>query len=124
MEDELDRLRHKRMAEMLKRIEQQKKEKELKDVERKKSNEFLTNVLLPDAYQYYQEQIQHQRPQIAQKIVDVLQYLVSSGALQYKLNREQIIMIDRKLGGIGPTIRIKRSGKEYMDIATALKKEK
>ncbi len=124
MEDELERLRHKKMAEMMKRFGQQKKEEEMKQVETEKEDQFLLNIMLPEAYTYYRDQILPNRPMIAQKIVEVLQYLVSSGVLQYKLNTEQIILIDRKLSGVGPSIKVKRSGKEYMDIATALKKEK
>jgi DNA-binding TFAR19-related protein (PDSD5 family) len=124
MEDELERLRHKKMAEMMKRIGQQKKEQELKQEETEKEDQFLLNFMLPEAYRYYKDQILPNRPMIAQKIVEVLNYLVSSGVLQYKLNTEQVILIDRKLSGVGPSIKIKRSGKEYMDIATALKKEK
>ena len=120
--DELERLRHKRMAQMMKRIESQKKIEELKKEETEKEDKFLENVMLPEAYQYYRTQIVPQRPLIANRINEVLQYLVANGVLQYKLTREQLILIDRKLSGIGPNIRVKRSGKEYTDIATALKK--
>ncbi|MFX1296957.1 MAG: DNA-binding protein [Promethearchaeota archaeon] len=121
--NELERLRHKRMAEMMKRIEVQKKKEELKKDKPGKTDEFLKNIMLFDAYQYYKEQIAAQRPLIANRIVEVLQYLIKSGVLQMKLTKEQLIIIDRKLSGVGPNIRIKRSGKEYTDIATVFKKK-
>ena len=122
--DELERLRHKKMAQMMQRIESQKKEKKLEESRPDQTDQFLNKVMLPEAYQYYKTQILPQRPQTANRIVEVLQYLVSSGVLQYKLSQEQLVLIDRKLSGVGPSIRIKRSGKEYTDIATALKKSK
>ena len=124
MEDELERLRHKRMAEMMERIESQKRKEESEKLKEDKVELFLKNIMLPDAYQYYKEQLVPQRPHIASKILEVLQYLVSTENLQSKITKEEIILIDRKLSGIGPNIRIKRHGKDFSDLATELKKKK
>ncbi len=123
MEDELERIRHKKMAEIMKRIEMQKKQEELKKTKEENTDQFLKIIMVPEAYKYYKEQIVPQRPHIANQIIEVIQYLFQAGILRSKLTREQLILIDRKLSGVGPSIRIKRPGKEYMDIATALKKE-
>ena len=123
MTDELERLRHKKLAEMMKRIELQKKEEELKKSEEEKTDQFLRVLMFPEAYQYYKEQIAPQRPRIAKQILEVLRYLVQTEVLQSKITKEQLIMINRKLSGVGPSIRIKRAGKEYTDIATELKKK-
>ncbi len=124
MEDELERLRHKKLAGMMKRVEEEKKKEELKKSKGDPKDQFLKALLLPDAYDYYKTQILPQRPYIATKIVEVLQYLVTTENLQTKITKEEIILIDRKLSGTGPSIRIKRSGEDFSDISTALKKAK
>ncbi len=122
--DELERVRHKRMAEMMKRIEAQKKQDELKEEQKDKTEVFLNAVMFPDALQYYKEEISPQRAHIANRILEVLQYLAQEGVLQTKLTKEQLIIIDRKVSGVGPNIRVKRSGKEYTDIKSVLKRGK
>ncbi|NVM29778.1 MAG: hypothetical protein HWN65_13120 [Candidatus Helarchaeota archaeon] len=123
-QDELKRLRHKKMAQMMKRIDTQKKEEELKKTKTDKTDKFLTILMMPDALNYYKTQILPHRPLIAKRILEILQYLVQTENLQSKLTKEELIIIDRKLSGIGPNIKIKRSGKEYTDIATELRRKK
>lgn len=123
-QDELKRLRHKKMAQMMKRIDTQKKEEELKKTKTKKSDKFLTILMMPDALNYYKTQILPHRPLVAKRILEILQYLVQTENLQSKLTKEELIIIDRKLSGVGPNIKIKRSGKEYTDIATELRRKK
>ncbi|NVM55385.1 MAG: hypothetical protein HWN66_16885 [Candidatus Helarchaeota archaeon] len=123
-QDELERLRHKKVAQIMKRIESQKKEEELKKNETEKIDQFLKIIMMPAALDYYNTQIVPQRPMIANRILEILQYLVQTGKLQTKLNKEELILIDRKLSGIGPNIKIKRSGTDYTDIASELTKKK
>jgi DNA-binding TFAR19-related protein (PDSD5 family) len=122
--DEMEQLRHEKMLQMMKRIEEQKKAEESKKVKENKEDQFLKELMMPDAYQYYKEIILPQRPHIAMRIVEVLQYIISSGALPEKVTKEEIIFIDRRLSGIGPSIKIKRPGKEFTDIASELRKNK
>jgi DNA-binding TFAR19-related protein (PDSD5 family) len=124
MEDELLRLRHKKFADMMKRVEEEKKKEELKKTKEDPKDLFLKSLLLPDAYDYYKTQILPQRPFIAAKILEVLEYLVTTENLQTKITKEEIILIDRKLSGTGPSIRIKRTGEDFSDISTELKKAK
>lgn len=123
-EEKLERLRHERMAQMMKRIESQKKKEELQEKKSERGEQFLNIIMEPNALEYYKTQIVPQRPQIANRIVEVLQYLVSNQILQSKLTVEELILIDRKLTGTGPSIKIKRSGKDYTDIASELRKRK
>ena len=121
---ELERLRHKKMAQMMKRIETQKKQEESMKEKEEGIDRFLSNLLMPLAFEYYKTQIVPQRPLIANRIIELLQYLVSTGSLRTKLTKEELIIVERKLAGIGPSIKIKRSGKEYTDIASELTKKK
>lgn len=123
-QDELERLRHRKMAQMMKRIDTQKKEEELKKTKTEKEDQFLTILMTPDALSYYKTQILPSRPLVAKRILETLQYLVQTEIIQSKLTKEQLIIIDRKLSGIGPNIKIKRSGKEYTDIASELRRKK
>jgi DNA-binding TFAR19-related protein (PDSD5 family) len=122
--DEMELLRHEKMLQMMKRIEEQKKIEESKKEKDNKEDQFLKDLMMPDAYQYYKETILPQRPHIAMRIVEVLQYIISSGALPEKITKEEIIFIDRRLSGVGPSIKVKRPGKEFTDIATEMRKSK
>ncbi|HUY00731.1 MAG TPA: DNA-binding protein [Candidatus Deferrimicrobium sp.] len=124
MSDELERLRHERMVKMLKRIEQQKKEEELKKTKENKTDQLLQTLMMPDAYQYYSQELVTQRPLVAKRIFEILQYLASTENIQSKITKEEMIWIDRRISGIGPSIKIKRSGKEVTDISSELKKKK
>ena len=55
----------------------------------------------PAALDYYNSQILPQRPNIAKRIIEILQYLITNGILRTKLTQEELILIDRKLTGIG-----------------------
>ena len=123
-EQKLERLRRKRMAQMMKRIDSQKKKEALEHQKIDKTGQFLKVLMQPSALNYYKTQIVPQRPRIAKRIVEVLQYLVSNNVLHSRLTQEELILIDRKLTGSGPSIKIKRSGKEYTDIASELRKGK
>jgi DNA-binding TFAR19-related protein (PDSD5 family) len=122
--DEMELLRHEKMLQMMKRIEEQKKLEESKKEKENKEDQFLKDLMMPDAYQYYKETILPQRPHIAMRIVEVLQYIIDSGELPEKVTKEEIIFIDRRLSGIGPSIKVKRPGKEFTDIATEFRKNK
>jgi len=119
--DELERLRHEKMLQMMKRIEEAKKQEEAKKHTENKTDEFLKNLMMPDAYQYYKETIVPQRPKIATRILEVLQYIVSMEDLPNKVTQEELIFIDRRLSGEGPTIKVKKHGKEVTDISTVLR---
>ncbi len=123
-EDELERLRHRRMTQMMKRIESQKKKEDTEHQKSDKTEQFLEAIMQATALNYYKTQIVPQRPYIAKRIIEVLQYLVGNNVLQSKLTTEELILIDRKLTGTGPSIKIKRTGKEYTDIATELRDRK
>ncbi len=123
-QNELERLRHEKMAQILKRIELQKKAEDSKKNEIDQTDQFLQSIMMPDALNYYKTQIVPQRPLIAKRIIEILQYLVKTDNLQSKLEKEELVLIDRKLAGIGPNIKIKRSGKDYTDISTVLRRKK
>jgi len=119
--DELERLRHEKMLQMMKRIEESKKLEEAKKQKENKTDVFLKNLMMPDAYQFYKDTIEAQRPFIAKRILEVLQYIISMGDLPAKITKEELIFIDRRLSGVGPTIKVKKHGKEVTDIGTILR---
>ena len=122
--DEMERLRHEKMLQMMKRIGEQKKLEDSNKEKDSKEDQFLKDLMMPDAYQYYKETILPQRPHIAMRIVEVLHYIISSGALAEKMTKEELIFIDRRLSGVGPSIKVKRHGKELTDIASEFRKNK
>jgi DNA-binding TFAR19-related protein (PDSD5 family) len=124
MADELERLRHERLAKMMKRIEEQKKAEELKKTKENKTDNLFQSLMMPDAYQYYNQEMVPQRPLVAKRIFEILQYLASTGNIQSKITKEEMIWIDRRISGIGPSIKVKRSGEEVTDIASELRRKK
>ncbi|MHA1266229.1 MAG: hypothetical protein ACTSRS_13435 [Candidatus Helarchaeota archaeon] len=122
-DEELARLRHKKIAQMMQRIGQEKRIEKLKKDDSEKTEQFLKNVMQTEALAYYKTQILPNQPLAAKRILEVIKNLISMGLLQQQLNREQLILLHRKILGIGPNIKVKRPGKDYTDLASELRKK-
>ena len=133
---ELEKLRKKRLEKFQKRIidakEEEIKEKEVKDERKKKEEEeeeaklkIMKAVLLPDAYIYYINDLTMNHPKVAERITTTIIYLLAQNQLQGKLSKEDLIILKRKILGIGPSIKVKFQGdEEPVDLAKKLKEEK
>ncbi|MHA1381752.1 MAG: DNA-binding protein [Candidatus Helarchaeota archaeon] len=122
-DDELERLRKKRMEKFQKRLidakEQEKKQKLLEEEMKKKSEEediaklkILKAVLFPDAYVYFTKELSLEHPKVANKILEVLIYLISRNQLQDRVSKNDLIILKRRILGIGPKIKVKFQGDE------------
>lgn len=135
-EDELEKLRKKRLEQFQKRLvnakEEETKQKLLEEERKKKEGEteetklkIMKAVLEPDAYIYYEKELKSQFPKVAERITNTLIYLLSQNQLQNKLSRNDLIVLKRKILGIGPTIKVKFQGdEEAVELSKKLKEEK
>lgn len=134
-DEELEKLRKKRLAQFEKRVTQAKeeedKEKSLEQEQKEKIEEkeesklkILKMILFPDAYDYFINTLKVQYPKVADKITDTLIYLVSQNQLETQLSKNELIVLQRKILGIGPNIKVKtQHDKEAVDFAKKLKGE-
>ncbi|MHA1271177.1 MAG: DNA-binding protein [Candidatus Helarchaeota archaeon] len=126
--DELEKIKRKKLLELQRRLikqkkmeEEKKKLEELEALSPKDPRERLIKMwMTPEAYQYL-AQIRNRDKRVSNLIEEVIIYLVNKGLLKNRLTYQQIIIIERKIIGRGPTIKIKRAGKEIKDFADELK---
>ncbi|MHA1231035.1 MAG: DNA-binding protein [Candidatus Helarchaeota archaeon] len=128
--DELEKIRRKKLLELQrkallqKKMEEEKKRREQLEAELRSNprERFIMTWMTPDAYNYL-KQIRKQDQRVSNLIEDVLISLVNQGILRSKLTYQQLVLIERRITGRGPTIRIKRAGKEVRDITDELKEK-
>lgn len=122
-DDELEKLRKKRMEKFQKRLitarEEENKQKLLEEENKKKEDEeevaklkILKAVLFPDAYEYFIKELSVKHPKVADRIVSVLIYLISQNQLHGKVSKNDLIVLKRRILGIGPKIKVKFQGDE------------
>lgn len=107
-EDELERLRRRRLVQLKNRLKTKKKEKN----EKVSKKDLLRTVFVGRAWEVFNAtQIQH--PQVAKRLEDVLAQLVSSGRIK-RVNGQELYYLLKKMGlrvKLKTTIRIKEHGK-------------
>ena len=134
-DDDLERLRKKRLEKFQKRISlakeeeirdkliEEEKKRKLKEAEESKLK-IMEAILFPDAYKYYINDLKVQHPKVADKISNTLIYLLSQNQLQGKLSKNDLIILKRKILGIGPKIKVKFQGdKEAIDLTKKLREQ-
>ncbi len=120
--DELARIR-KRKIEALLKAKKQREEVEAASAERIKQREqILQAIFEPDAYTYLQE-LKTTKPQIANKIEDVALALYLRQQLLSPIPKMGVILVQRKLEGVEPTIKVKRRGEEAVSFYEAVRKD-
>jgi DNA-binding TFAR19-related protein (PDSD5 family) len=106
-----------------KRMEEQKKKME--ELEANQPNDPRERILMrwmtENAYEYF-KQIKSRDTRISEVIENVLIMLINRGIMQNKLTYQQLLIIERKILGTGPTIKVKRAGKEVKDLTDEFKK--
>ncbi|MHA1385047.1 MAG: DNA-binding protein [Candidatus Helarchaeota archaeon] len=122
-DDELERLRKKRMEKFQKRLIQAKedeaRQKKFEEEQKKKEEEFEANklrllkaVLFPDAYVYFTKDLSVNHPKVAEKILITIIHLISQNQLAGKVSKNDLIILKRRILGIGPKIKVKFQGDE------------
>ena len=134
-DDELEKIRKKRLEQFQKRLvnakEEETKQKLLEEEKKKNEGEteeaklkIMKAVLEPDAYIYYETELKSQYPKVAERITSTLIYLISQNQLRSKLSKNDLIVLQRKILGIGPTIKVKFQGdEEAVELSKKLKEE-
>ena len=134
-DEELEKLRKKRLAQFERRVTEAKEEEDIKksvEQEQKEKLEekeesklkILKMILLPDAYDYFVNTLKVQYPKVADKISNTLIYLVSQSQLENQISKSELIVLQRKILGIGPNIKVKtQHDKEAVDFSKKLKGE-
>ena len=134
-DDELEKLRKKRMEKFQKRLthakEEEDREKSLAEENKKKAEEeeanklkILKAVLFPDAYVYFTKELNPQYPKVAERILQTLIYLISQNQLHGKVSLNDLIVLKRKILGIGPKIKVKFQGdEEPVELSKKLKEQ-
>ncbi|MBD3191419.1 MAG: hypothetical protein GF308_12295 [Candidatus Heimdallarchaeota archaeon] len=131
-DDELANLREKRKRELLKLALQKEKENERKTREgsRKKAKEreirsimIVNQVLEPEAIKYM-NWLTEAKPRVAQTIRESIILVIHKRLLRRPLSKIDIMRLEREITGEGPKIRIKKRGKETIDLAEKVKRDK
>ncbi|NHI94604.1 MAG: hypothetical protein EAX96_19085 [Candidatus Lokiarchaeota archaeon] len=131
-DDELEKIRARRRQQFMNRISEAKKEEEIKKEEEnlvqkqqseleEKKEIIMERVLYPDAFDYYKT-LKSQNPTLTQTIENTLIYLIAQNQITSRIKKVELQIIERKIIGKEPTIKIKRNDdEEAVDIATKLK---
>ncbi|MHA1752729.1 MAG: hypothetical protein ACTSYZ_10205 [Candidatus Helarchaeota archaeon] len=126
--DDLEKIKRKKLLELQRRALERKKleeqKRKMEELEEKMQNNPRERLLItwmqPDAYQYFGE-IRKRDIRVSNLIEEVIQLLVGNGILKERLTYQQLVLIERKITGRGPSIKIKRAGKEAKDLADELR---
>ncbi|MFX1486181.1 MAG: DNA-binding protein [Promethearchaeota archaeon] len=120
--DELERIKKKKLMELMKEAKDREREEEKqKEVESSK-DQTLKAVCTPDAYQYL-ESLQKVKPKTAIEIGRIIIFLTTRRKLGGRVTKTGVMILERRIEGVGPRIRIKRRGEDLMDISEKLRKK-
>ncbi len=128
-QDELEKIKQRKLRQILKRAEQMqstktKMEEETKEraAEVKKARmQILSRILEPDANKYL-TRLRDSKPEIAQRIENIIISLFLQKQLIY-VSKVQIRALERRLEGVEPSIMVKRRGKKMKSLSDAIRKE-
>lgn len=122
-DDELEAIKRRKMMELMQKMaekQQENKQEAVNELAEKKEM-VLRYILLPDALNYLGN-LRKTKPKIVEQIEDAIIVLVAYRKLQRKLDKIDIMRIERKLEGVEPRIMIKRRGDDHaIDIEEKLK---
>ena len=121
--DELERIRLKKMKEMIQRVNEQHKLKEQEDKLSQQKSKFFRLVCEEEALNYLGE-LHRLKPAVASQIEDIIITIVNQYGFQSKISKTDIMLLERRIEGRGPEIKIKRRGKEETNISNILANDK
>lgn len=124
-DDELEAIKRRKMMELMHKYLAQKQQEDKQEDAQKEMTEkkemVLKYVMLPDALSYL-ENLRKNKPKIVEQIEDAVIVLVAYRRLQRKIDKIDVIRIERKLEGVEPRIMFKRRGEDHaIDIEEKLK---
>ncbi|MFB0560945.1 MAG: DNA-binding protein [Candidatus Lokiarchaeia archaeon] len=128
-DDELETIKRRKMMELMQKyLAQKQQEDKQKDEQEDAQKELaekkemvLRYVMLPDALSYL-ENLRKTKPKIVEQIEDAIIVLVANRRLQRKIDKIDIMRIERKLEGVEPRIMFKKRGEDHaIDIEEKLK---
>ncbi len=112
-DDELSRIKARKLAEMKSRIEQEEaqknEEEQYKALIGARRNQLLKEILAPSGKEYLGK-IRTSKPDLARTIEDTLILLISRGRLRGKVDELAIKVLERRIERKEPSITIARRG--------------
>ena len=128
-QEELEKIKQRKLKQMLERAEQMQSAKAKLDEEQKERAakviearlQILSRVLEPEAHKYF-TYLRDTKPAIAQQIESIIISLF----LQEKLvsaSKVQIRALERRIEGVEPSIMVKRRGKKEESLSDAIRRE-
>ncbi|WP_287588612.1 DNA-binding protein [Candidatus Borrarchaeum sp.] len=126
-DSELEKIRAKKRAELLKAMEKKQKEKEMeksaemkkKDLEMRKK-QLIQQLLMPDALVYLGK-IRQQNESLAIKIEETIMVMYVNHVIEEKLTLVDIKAVERRYTGQDSSIMVKRRGKDAKTLSEDLK---
>lgn len=126
-DSELEKIRAKKRAELLKAMEKKQKEKEMeksaemkkKDLEMRKK-QLIQQLLMPDALVYLGK-IRQQNESLAMKIEETIMVMYVNHVIEEKLTLVDIKAVERRFTGQNSSIMVKRRGKDAKTLSEDLK---
>jgi len=126
-DSELEKIRAKKRAELLKAMEKKQKEKEMeksaemkrKDLEMRKK-QLIQQLLMPDALVYLGK-IRQQNESLAMKIEETIMVMYVNHVIEEKLTLVDIKALERRFTGQDSSIMVKRRGKDAKTLSEDLK---
>jgi hypothetical protein len=68
--------------------------------------------MFPDAYIYFTKDLSVEHPKVAEKILVTILHLLTQNQLAGKVSKNDLIILKRRILGIGPKIKVKFQGDE------------
>ncbi|MEM3585959.1 MAG: DNA-binding protein [Candidatus Jordarchaeaceae archaeon] len=124
-DEELEAIKRRKLMELMQKNLEQKQQKERQESIQKelaeKKGMVLKYILMSDALNYL-ENLRSTKPKVAEQIEDAIIFLVAQKRILRKLDKIDIMRIERKLEGVEPRIMFKPRGEEKpIDIEEKLK---
>jgi len=121
--DELERIKKKKLMELMKEAEKRERKEERQKKVNSTKDQILKTVCMSDAYGYL-ESLRRAKPKTANEIERIIILLTTQRRLGGKVTKTGVMILERRIEGVGPKIRIKHRGEDLVDISEKLRKKK
>ena len=122
-DEELEKIRAKRKAELLKAMETKQKQMEIEQSEETKKRELeerkqqlLQQLLMPDALLYFRK-IKQNNASLARKIEDTIMVMYVNHLIDERLTLVDVKAVERRYTGQDSSIRVKRRGQDAKSLS-------
>lgn len=121
-DEELERIRRRKLQALLEERRRREETQRAAEEKAQRRQRLIQAIFEPDALAYL-ERLRHSKPALATRIEDIAIYLFLRRQLVYKITKEGVIMVQRRLEGVSPRIMVKRRGEEAVSLYEAIKKD-